>query len=83
MNHELKELDDNLDLIATVKTQRLKWFGHNKNWVDQAPKIMYERNPERKRKQGGSRKRWSENVNKEIKRQTEKNGKTSLSRTIS
>lgn len=68
MNYELKNLYKDPDIISTIKTQRIKWLGHLiRMRNDRGPKMAYERKPEGRRKRGRPRKRWSEDVENDLK----------------
>lgn len=68
MNHEIKQLNDDQDLVGWVKTQRIRWMGHLWRMPEtRAAKRTFINNPEGQRPRGRPRGRWKDNVTSDLK----------------
>lgn len=69
MNHEIKNLMEEEDIIGFAKAQRLKWFGHVQR---REPEVMIKRilawKPMQGRPKGRPRTRWEDQVGEDIKK---------------
>jgi len=69
MNPELNELIENADIVRFIKRRRIAWLGYMM-WMDEkgTPKRVLEWKPIGRRIRGRPRKRWIEDVEKDIQR---------------
>jgi hypothetical protein len=67
MNHELKDLTKNTDIVRYVKSKRMAWLGHLMRMeVERIPKTVLEWKPMGRRNRGRPRKMWIEDIEKDI-----------------
>jgi hypothetical protein len=67
MNHELNDLIKNADIVRYVKSKRMAWLGHVMQMEgERIPKRLLEWKPMSRRKRGRPRKRWIEDIEKDI-----------------
>jgi hypothetical protein len=67
MNHELRELIGNADTIAFINRIRIAWLGHVMGMDEKRiPETLLEWKPTGRRIRGRPRKRWIENIEKDI-----------------
>jgi hypothetical protein len=67
MNHELKELIGNADIVRFIKSRRIAWLGHVMRMDGKRiPKRILELKPKGRRIRGKPRKRWVENIEEDI-----------------
>jgi hypothetical protein len=68
MNHELNDLIKNADIVRYVKRKRMAWLGHVMRMEgERIPKTVREWKPMGRRNRGRPRKRWVEDIEKDIK----------------
>ncbi|KAK5643018.1 hypothetical protein RI129_009185 [Pyrocoelia pectoralis] len=67
-NQEIEELYERPDIIACVKAQRIGWLGHLER-IDavRLPKMIIYRRPIGKKRKGRPRKRWMNEVEKDLR----------------
>jgi hypothetical protein len=67
MDHELTDLIKNADIVRYVKSQRMAWLGHVMRMEgERIPKRVREWKPMGRRNRGRPRKRWIEDIEKDI-----------------
>jgi hypothetical protein len=68
MNHELNDLIKNADTIVRyVKSRRMAWLGHGMRMDgERIPQRVLEWKPMGRRNRGRPRKRWIEDIEKDI-----------------
>jgi hypothetical protein len=67
MNHELNDLLKNADIVRYVKSKRMAWLGHLMRMEgERLPERVLEWKPMGRRNRGRPRKRWTEDIEKEI-----------------
>ena len=69
MNHELNELIENAEIVRFIKSRKIAWLGHVMRMDEKrTPKRVLQRKPIGRRIRGRPRKRWFEDVEKDIQR---------------
>jgi hypothetical protein len=67
MNHELNDVTKNTDIVRYVKSKRMAWLGHVMRMErERIPKRILEWKPMGRRNRGRPRKRWIEDIEKDI-----------------
>jgi hypothetical protein len=67
MIHELNDIIKNADIVRYVKSKRMAWLGHvTRMEGERIPKRVLEWKPMGRRKGGRPRKRWIEDIEKDI-----------------
>jgi hypothetical protein len=67
MNHELNDPIKNADIVRYVKSKRMAWLGHVMRMEgERISKRVLEWKPMGRRNRGRPRKRWIEDVDKDI-----------------
>ena len=67
-NFELERDFGEPNVVATVKTNRLRWAGHMARMNEfRAPKILFNKNPEGRRSVGRPKMRWEDGVQADLK----------------
>jgi hypothetical protein len=68
MNHELNDLIKNADIVRYAKSKRMAWLGHVMRMEgERIPKRVLEWKPMGRRNRGRPRKRWIEDIEKDIR----------------
>jgi len=67
-NRELKNLFNEPNIAATLKSQRLRWAGHVWRADDQLIFIITKRKPNKSRPRGRPRKQWEDRVKEDLKK---------------
>lgn len=68
-NIEIRERYKDPDIIAEVKSRRLRWFGHiSRREEDSTTRNVLDRNPEGRRPRGRPKLRWKDQVQKDVRR---------------
>ena len=90
-NRELEEMSKGEYIVKWIKEQRINWLGHLERMEeDRMPRKIFTQEMEGTRRRGRPRKRWKEEVERDLKCwewqdgeswwQTEKNGRTMFDR---
>ena len=67
MNHELKELIGNADIVRFIKSRRIAWLGHVMRMdKKRITKRILEWKPTGRRIKGRPRKRWVDDIEEDI-----------------
>jgi hypothetical protein len=67
MNHELNDLIKNADIVRYVKSKRMVWLGHVMRVEgERIPERVLEWKPMGRRNRGRPKKRWIEDIEKDI-----------------
>jgi hypothetical protein len=67
MNRELEEMNKGENIVKWIKGQRISWLGHLERMEeDRMPNKIFTQEPERTRRRGRSRKRWKEEVERDL-----------------
>ena len=66
-NRELEEMSKGEYIVKWIKGQRISWLGHLEGMEeDRMPKKIFTQEPEGTRRRGRPRKRWKEDVEKDL-----------------
>jgi len=66
-NRELEEMSKGENIVKWIKGQKISWLGHPERIEDdRMPKKNFTRELERTRRRGRSRKRWKEEVERDL-----------------
>jgi hypothetical protein len=67
MNHELKDLIKNADIVRFAKSKRMAWLGHLMRMEEKRiPKRVLKWKPVSRRNRGRPKKRWVEDIEEDI-----------------
>jgi hypothetical protein len=66
MNRELEGLNKGENLEKWIEEQRISWLGHLEGIRDRMPKKIFTQELEEKTRRGRPRKRWTEEVKRDL-----------------
>jgi len=65
-NRELEEISKGENIVKWIKGQRISWLGHVERMEDRMPKKFFTQELEGTRRRGRPRKRWKEEVERDL-----------------